>query len=101
MKVKGQGQISGAKRSILGARLCRVQQRAKKSHYQSRMFVCVSNDRADAVDRVLIIVYGSKCTRLVLWISQDGSSGLYILWKSAPFWIGCLKIEKIRDSLKI
>ncbi len=27
-KVKGQGQLSGAQRSILGARLCRVQKRA-------------------------------------------------------------------------
>ncbi len=26
---------------LLGARLCRVQQRAKKSHYQSKVFVCV------------------------------------------------------------
>ncbi len=33
----------------------RVQQRAKKSHYQSRVFVCVSNNRADVVDRLLII----------------------------------------------
>ena len=49
-----QGQLSGTQRSILGARLCRVQQRAKKSHYQSRVFVSVSNNRADAVDRLLI-----------------------------------------------
>ncbi len=28
VKVMGQGQLSGAQRSILGARLCRVQQRA-------------------------------------------------------------------------
>ncbi len=35
VKVKGQGQICGAQWSILGARLCRVQQRAKKSHNQS------------------------------------------------------------------
>ncbi len=54
LKVKGQSQISGAQRSILGARLCRVQQRAKKSHYQSEVFVCVSSNRADAVDRLLI-----------------------------------------------
>ncbi len=39
----------------LGARLCRVQQRAKKSHYQSKVFVCVSNNRADAVDWLLIL----------------------------------------------
>ncbi len=42
IKVKGQGQISGAQQSILGARLCRVQQRAIKGHYQSKVFVCVS-----------------------------------------------------------
>ncbi len=42
VKVKGQGQLSGAQRSILGARLCRVQQRAKRSHYQSKVIVCVS-----------------------------------------------------------
>ncbi len=53
-KVKGQGQICGTQRSILGARLCRVQQRAKNSHNQSEEFVCVSNNRADAVDRPLI-----------------------------------------------
>ena len=46
VKVKGRGQgqdqISGAQQSILGARLCQVQQRAKKSHYQSRVFcLCV------------------------------------------------------------
>ncbi len=47
-------QIFGAQRLILGARLCRVQQRAKKSHNQSEDFVCVSNNRADAVDQLLI-----------------------------------------------
>ncbi len=45
--------ISGAQWSILGDRLCRVQQRAKKSHYQSTVFVCVSSNRADAVDLLL------------------------------------------------
>ncbi len=43
-------------RSLLAEpRLCRVQQRAKKSDYQSAEFVCVSNCRADAVDRLLIL----------------------------------------------
>ncbi len=41
---------------LLGAQLCRVRQRAKKSHYQSKVFVCVSNSRADAVDRLLILL---------------------------------------------
>ena len=54
LKVKGQSQTSGAQPSILGARLCRMQQRAKKGHYQSQVFVCVSSYRADAVDRLLI-----------------------------------------------
>ncbi len=40
--------------SILGARLCKVQQRANKSHYQSKVFVYVSNNHADAVDQLLI-----------------------------------------------
>ena len=31
------------------------QQRAKKGHYQSEEFVCVSNNRADAVDLLLIL----------------------------------------------
>ncbi len=31
-------------------------QKAKKSHYQSKVFVCVSNSRADAVDRLLIFI---------------------------------------------
>ncbi len=39
-KVTGQGQISAA--AVLGAR---------QSHYQSKVFVCVSNNRTDAVDR--------------------------------------------------
>ena len=36
--------------------LCQVQQRAKKSRYQSKMFVCVSTYSTDAVDRILIFV---------------------------------------------
>ncbi len=40
-----------------------VQQRAKKSHYQSEVFVCVLNSRADAVDRLLIFRY-KKSSRL-------------------------------------
>ncbi len=52
-KVKGQSKMSGAQRSILGARLCQVQQRAKKSLYQCEVFVCVSNNWADAIDQLL------------------------------------------------
>ncbi len=39
--------------STLGFAEC--SKRAKKSHCQSGVFVCVSNSRADAVDRLLII----------------------------------------------
>ncbi len=46
--------VSALTAEPLGALLCRVRQRAKKSHYQSKVFVCVSNSRADAVDRLLI-----------------------------------------------
>ncbi len=34
--------------------LARQKQREKKSHYQPKVFVCVSSNRADAVDRLLI-----------------------------------------------
>ncbi len=44
-----------AEPSILGARLCQVQQRAKRSYYQPKVFVCVSNNHVDAVDRLLIV----------------------------------------------
>ncbi len=50
-----QGRISRAKLLILRARLCRVQQRTKKSHYQLKMFVCVSNNRMHPVDWLLIL----------------------------------------------
>ncbi len=67
-KVKGQGQGRGqghgsmskfkvkclAPSSRYWARLCLVQQSPKKILYQSRVFVCVWNNRADAVDRLLI-----------------------------------------------
>ena len=49
VKVECQGKISGAQRSLLGALLCII------SHYQSRVFVCVSNNRTDVVDRLLIL----------------------------------------------
>ncbi len=39
-----------------GWTICRVQQRVKRSHYQSVEFVCVSNSRADAVDWLLIFI---------------------------------------------
>ncbi len=62
VKVKGRGQGPGSRSwvkvkchgKILGAWLCRVQQRAKKSHHQSEVFVCVLNNRTDAADRLLI-----------------------------------------------
>ncbi len=76
----GQGQRSrsnfGTQRSILGAQLCRVQQRriithkfetkrkrAEKIHYQSEVFVCVSTNCADAVDRLLILSFVLECKK--------------------------------------
>ncbi len=32
-----------------------MQKRAEKSHYQSKVFVCVSNNHTDAVDRLSIL----------------------------------------------
>ncbi len=43
-------------RSLPLSWLNRVQQRAKRGHYQSEVFVCVLNNRADAVDRHLISI---------------------------------------------
>ena len=54
---RSHGWIYGTQRSILGARLCRVQQRPKESHYQSNVFVCVSSNRADEVDWLLIYLF--------------------------------------------
>ncbi len=65
---------------ILGARLCRVQQGAKKSHYQSKMFVCVSNNRADTVDRLLIYkinVKGFEREKNYLSHCHDQSSKIF------------------------
>ncbi len=61
VKFIGQGQISGVQRSILDARLCRVQQRAIRVIAILRC-LCVSNqwayadNRADAVDQLLILL---------------------------------------------
>ncbi len=62
--------LCGGQWSILGARLCRVQQIAKKSHYQSMMFVCVSSNRTDAVDRLLI--HKARLLYVVIFICQKG-----------------------------
>ncbi len=53
----GRGQISGMQRSILGARLCRVQQRALGVITSQGVCLCVCNQGAytDAVDQLLII----------------------------------------------
>ncbi len=60
------------RQSILGARLCRVQQRAKKSDYQSAEFVCVSNCRADAADRLLIFRMLLSITSIIVtWRKGD------------------------------
>ncbi len=51
--------------TIVWPRLCLVRQRAKKSHYQFEVFVCVSNSRADAVDRLLIAGIFINLTQLI------------------------------------
>ncbi len=48
------GSVRLSVRLSVCAWICRVQQRAKKGHYQSEEFVCVLNNRADAVDQLLI-----------------------------------------------
>ena len=49
-----------------------MQQRVKKSHYQSMEFVHVSNSRADAVDRLLIIkTYDSAFGKRVLTYREN------------------------------
>ena len=64
-------------RSILGARLCQVQQRAKKSHYQSKMLVCVSTNRADAVDGLLLEV--QPRAELKIFCNSEQNFGCLIL----------------------
>ncbi len=67
---------SSRSKSILGAQLYRVQQRAKKTHYQSRVFVCVSNYLADAVDLLLIC----------LWLRQYQSKSNVTYGSQTPGW---------------
>ncbi len=58
-----------------------VQQRAKKSHYQSRVFACVSNNRADAVNRLLISFWiGSVTSRTLSSTSNQQSKKINVLW---------------------
>ena len=52
VKVMGQGQISGALRSILGARLCRVQQTAISVITSLRAY---TDNSMDAIDQLLMI----------------------------------------------
>ena len=85
VKIIGQGQISGTQQSILGARLCRVQQRAIRVITRIRFkCLCVHNlwayadNCADAVDRLLIVGGG------------DGSK-LGGLQKLLEVWRGCTK----------
>ena len=51
---KGDNVLGNVRPSV---RLSVGQQRARKSHYQSRVFVCVSSNRTDAVDWLLILLY--------------------------------------------
>ncbi len=51
---QGDNRIGSVHPSVSQRSHGRVQQRAKKSHYQFKVFVSVSNNRTDAVDRLLI-----------------------------------------------
>ncbi len=69
-QMSGQGQFSGVQQSMIGARLCRVQQRAM-SHYQFKVFVCVSviSGRVRIITRMLsigvLIRSRSRSTQLI------------------------------------
>ncbi len=69
-------------------------QRAKKSHYQAKVFVCVSNSRADAVDRLLIL-NGFKILTPVR-ICVDGWSGTI-----CGGWMGSQKPLRCEDFKSI
>ena len=64
----------------LGARLCRVQQRATRSHYQSKIFVCASTNCADAVDQLFSKI---GCLRLFVFCFDFLSPSLGIKTKLA------------------
>ena len=92
--VEGQDRISGTQRSILRARLCWVHQRAKKSHYQSRVFFCVSNYCADEVDRLLIVLGDSNFYWAHLCPCTVGS------YASLSICLDCLDLTKSQTRKK-
>ncbi len=47
--------VASVRPSVRQCALSQLQQRAKKSHNQFEEFVCVSNNCADAVDRLLML----------------------------------------------
>ncbi len=54
--------VASVRPSVCQSTLSRLNRlkRPEKSHYQSKVFVCVSNNRTDAVDR-LLIMKNKKC----------------------------------------
>ena len=61
--------------------------RAEKSHYLSEVFVCVSTNRADAVDRLLILNAGS--------LSSEHSFYGHVWLRRGPNACSLLKFNKI------
>ncbi len=60
-----------------------LQQSARKGHYQSKVFVCVSNNCADAVDRLLIeSAAGSIGPQTVVWKLTSSASLTSKGWSS-------------------
>ena len=87
--------------SALTAWLCRVQQRAKKSYYQSMMFVCVSSSLADAVNRLLInngssVFFFQITKKMPLPRRKNWTRKILEFWNNL---MGSLIIIKAPDSL--
>ncbi len=54
-----------------------MQKRAEKNHYQSIVFVCVSNNHGDAVDRLLVF-YGKTTTRKIANIVECFLANIFV-----------------------
>ena len=60
-------------RRIITLKFKTKMKRAEKSHYKSEVFVCVSTNRADAVDRLLIM-------REAAWRPHLASASYFFVW---------------------
>ncbi len=65
----GQGKVLCMQQSILGAWLCH---RAKKRHYQSKVFLCLSSNHAYAIDQLLIFC-GLEGDAFLLLFSKENN----------------------------